>query len=198
MMNDCKQLLEALRCLDAGEPFEININIPVSGKSYFQCVQINRDIVNAGQQSIAFDDRLIYPHVTLKMGCVLNGQLDGVLNELDSYFKTVSCFELTPRQVILKQPQNNYYFAEIFNERLMSISSDLNKLLEGKMQAHRFTLSKDNLHHITLGYKFSRDQAEDVLGRQIDAFIADRIAVSISGKFGVCLGSLKTYHLNLK
>lgn len=196
MTNDCKQLLYSLKSAKNGEAFQININIPVTGNAYFQCVEINGDIVGLGQDSIAFGgDRLIYPHVTLKMGDVLNGDIETVLKSLADYTRNLSRFTLAPQPVILKPTANKYYFAEIADERLLNMSSELDKLFEGKIQAHRFALSESNLHHITLGYKYAEQPTADVLGRQVDEFTVDRIAVSVAGKFGVCLGTLATFPL---
>lgn len=197
-MKDIEQLANLLYQLKKQEKFDININIPVNSKTYLDCVRLNGIIHKTNRSPIVFDEHgLIFPHVTLKMGTVNCGCFDSIITKLGDFIKNCKVMNLTPSPVILKSPANKYYFSEIQDDRLITISSALDNLLTDEMQVPRFPLSKDNLHHITLGYKYSDDVSiAPIIGQNVAPFTADRVQVSAMGKYGVCLGVLKTFYLN--
>ncbi len=199
-MKDAEQLANSLYQLKKKEEFDININIPVAGKAYDECIALNKIIKETNNSPVFFNaDRLIFPHITLKMGTVNRGCFENILNKLDGFTGGTEAIELTLQPVILKEPAKKYYFGEIDEQRLLDLSNDLDKLLSGDMKAPRFPLSQDNLHHVTLGYKYPDDpEIAPVIGKMISAFTADRIQVSVMGKFGVCIGVLKTFYLKNK
>ena len=197
-MEDIEQLLNSLYNLINQEAFDININIPVTDKAYKKCISLNNSIVETNDSPIRFNNRrLIFPHVTLKMGTVNSGHLENIIFKLENFITEIKSMELNPLPVILKAPANKYYFSEIDDDRLITISKKLDELLKDDMTFPRFPLSKNNLHHITLGYKYADDlKIAPVISDTIAPFIADRIQISIMGKIGVCIGVLKTFYLN--
>ena len=197
-MKDIDQLANALYQLQNQEKFDLNINIPVYGKTYLDCVRLNGIVYKVNKSPIVFDNNgLIFPHITLKMGTVNCGCFDSVIAKFGDFVKNYKAMTLKPSPVILKYPANKYYFSEIKDDRLIAISAALDELLTAEMQASRFPLTKDNLHHITLGYKSSDDvNIAPIIGESLTQFVADRVQVSVMGKFGVCIGVLKTFYLN--
>lgn len=197
-MKDIEQLANSLYQLQKQERFDININIPIISNAYSDCVQLNGIVYKANRSPIVFDNnRLIFPHITLKMGTVNCGCFNSIITKLGDFIKEYNVMNLVPSPVILKSPANKYYFSEIVDDRLIAISSELDKLLKDEMQSPRFPLSKDNPHHITLGYKYSDDtNIAPIIGETVAPFNADRVQVSIMGKFGVCIGVIKTFYLN--
>lgn len=197
-MTDLEQLAHSLSLLSKQEEFDININIPVIENTLVESISLNKIISKTNTNPITFtDQRLIFPHITLKMGTVKKGKFNNILAKMSALSCNLKKIPITPNPVIIKAPANKYYFSEINNEELLAISAELDKLLDEDMIASRFPLSKDNLHHITLGYKYQNDlQIAPVIGEKLTPFIADRIQISIMGKFGVCIGTLKTYYLS--
>lgn len=197
-MKDIDQLANSLLRLQKQKQFDININIPVNGKAYLDCLRLNQIVCQTNNSPIAFSNNgLIFPHVTLKMGTVNCGCFDSIIAKLGDFAKRCTVMSLTPSPVILKTPANKYYFSEIADERLLAITSELDQLLSDEMQVSRFPLSKDNLHHVTLGYKYPEDTTvASVIGQCVAPFVADRMHVSVMGGFGVCIGVLKTFYFN--
>ena len=197
-MKDIEQLIGALSQLQKQKEFDININIPVKNQAFFDCIQLNNIICETNNSPIKFcNNSFIFPHITLKMGTVNSNCFENIIIKLGDFTKTCRAIRISPLPVILKSPANKYYFSEIDEDSLIGISAELDKLLKDEMQLPRFPLSKDNLHHITLGYKYPNDlELAPVIGKTIAPFIAERIQVSIMGKFGVCIGVLKTFYLN--
>ncbi len=198
-MIDIEQYSNALYKLKKENEVEININIPVTSNAFLQCINLNEMIDKTSSTPIKFEKtRLIFPHVTLKMGTVKQNHFINLLIKLEEYFRDIKTFELFPRPVILKKPANKYYFSEIESNELIKISNDLDEILKEDMLPPRYALSKENLHHITLGYKYPEcDKISSVIGENIQPFNVDRIQVSIMGKYGVCIGVIKTYQLKL-
>ncbi len=196
-MKDIDQLAIALYQLKKLEDVDININIPVINDTLRDCVKLNKKIISVNKSPISFHgNRLIFPHVTLKMGTVKNGCFENLLFKLNDFAKNIKPMDLSFQQVILKSPANNYYFCEVDDDRLIALSKDLDILLNDEMSLPKFPLSKDNLHHVTLGYKYPDDlEIAPIIGELIASFRADRIQVSVKGKFGVCIGVLKTFNL---
>lgn len=195
-MKDYQELYMSIQKLVSDQEFDININIPVTGVTYGECLEINKKISNTHLSPISFSDtRIIYPHVTLRMGTVSPGALGKIFEKLSDYVPTLKPITLIPQPVILKEPNRNYYFSEIYDERLIAISKDLYGLLETEIIKSEFRSDKDNIHHISLGYKNEEDIVAQVLGMKLSEFVADRINVSVKGSNGVCLGSLKTIPL---
>lgn len=197
-MRDVEQFSNALYQLKRQEAFDVNINVPVHGKAYLDCVRLNGAVHKANKSPIVFDDNgLIFPHVTLKMGRVNCGCFNRIITKLGDFLRDYRVMELVPAPAILKSPANKYYFSEIVDERLIALSAELDKLLKDEMQLPRFPLSKDNAHHVTLGYKYSDDETvAPIIGETVAPFTADRVQVSVMGRFGVCIGVLKTFYLN--
>lgn len=194
-MKDIEQFLQSIQALTSQEAVDININIPVIGKTLNDCLIYNREISSCHKNPITFSPlRFTFPHVTIKMGTVNPGKFDSVLAKLNQLkFHSI---QLLPQPVILKAPGNKYYFSEIDNSDLLELSAHLDDLLKDEMQTPKFPLSKDNLHHITLGYKYPDTSViASVIDKIVNPFTADKIQVSIMGKFGVCLGVLKTFYL---
>ena len=196
-MKDLITLSHMLYKLSKDEETDINIHIPVSGKAQEECLNINNLLWSLVATPIVFGaEKLIYPHVTVKMGTLRAGAIENVLKKIDEFSKSLSIFEITPNPVILKMPAGKYFFSEIEDDRLLSISELLDEILMEDIKPSKFTLSKENLHHITLGYKFADSEVpSSVLGEKISPFLADRIQVSVMGKYGVCVGTLKTFYL---
>ena len=196
-MKDIDQLAIALYQLKKLEDVDININIPVINDTLRDCVKLNKKIISVNKSPISFHgNRLIFPHVTLKMGTVKNGCFENLLFKLNDFAKNIKPMDLSFQPVILKSPANNYYFCEVDDDRLIALSKDLDILLNDEMSLPKFPLSKDNLHHVTLGYKYPDDlEIAPIIGELIASFRADRIQVSVNCKFGVCIGVLKTFNL---
>ena len=196
-MNDIITLSNSLYKLSKSEEFDLNINIPVVGTALKECLAINRKMQEESFTPIAFNEnRLIFPHVTLKMGTVNQGCFETLLLKITKYLKKIMPLELSPLPIILKEPDSKYYFSEIYSEDLLAISRELNDLLGLEMKPARFSPSESNLHHITLGYKSADTNViQSVLGTRIDRFVADRVQLSVMGKYGVCIGVLKTFYL---
>ena len=115
---------------------------------------------------------------------------------VESFAKDLTKFSLRLMPTILKAPTNKYYFCEIYDEKLLDISAKLDGLLKEEMNPPRFPLTKDNLHHVTLGYKYPDCQTiAPVIGKTVQSFTVDKLQISIMGKFGVCIGVLKTFYL---
>lgn len=197
-MKDIEQLASSLYKLKQQEEFDININIPITNKAYTDCIALNKEILQTNNSPIQFNDRqLIFPHITLKMGTVNSGCFEDIILKLGDFLKDYKVMNLSPLPIILKAPANKYYFSEIDDDRLIELSKKLDELLKDDMKSPRFPLSKDNLHHITLGYKYPDDLVlSPIIGKTLSPVTADRIQVSIMGKFGVCIGVLKTFYLN--
>lgn len=194
-MKDIEQVFQSIKALTYQEAVDININIPVIGEALDDCLIYNREISSCHKNPITFSSlRFTFPHVTIKMGTVNPGKFDSVLVKLSQFkFYTIP---LSPQPVILKAPGNKYYFSEINNCDLLELSAHLDDLLKDEMQPPKFPLSKDNLHHITLGYKYpDTSMVASVIDKIVHPFTADKIQVSIMGKFGVCLGVLKAFYL---
>lgn len=199
-MKDIEKLSNSLQLLKNHEEVDININIPVSGVTLFECKEYNKIICFSNKTDLTFDDtRLIFPHVTLRMGTVKSGEFEKVLIKLNKLFENVKVMELVPKPIILKPPADKYYFSEIYDERLLSISSEIDSLLETELKEAEFGLCKDNVHHITLGFKNATDlNVAPIIGKSLCPFVADRIQISIKGQNGVCIGVLKTFYLQNK
>ncbi len=196
-MKDIEQYADSLYKLKKLEEFDININIPVVNQAFLDCIKYNTEILKTHNTPILFsNNRLIFPHITLKMGTVKSGHFENIIIKLGNLITKYNQMNLSPSPIILKPPANKYYFSEINDDKLIALSMELDELLKDDMKLPRFPLSKDNLHHITLGYKFPEDtELAPIIGQNVKSFIADRIQVSIMGKFGVCIGVLKTYYL---
>lgn len=196
-MKDLEQLISSLTLMNEGREFDININIPVSGGAFYDCLKVNGEICASHFSPISFGgERLIFPHVTLKMGTVVAGKADEITERLCKVAASVSAFTLTPQPVILKAPENKYYFSEIDDGGLAALGSVVEEALKDCMTAARHPLGRDNLHHITLGYKAEEDTATaDVIGKKIRPFTADRFLISIKGKLGVCVGTVRAFPL---
>ena len=79
-MKDIDQLAIALYQLKKLEDVDININIPVINDTLRDCVKLNKKIISVNKSPISFHgNRLIFPHVTLKMGTVKNGCFENLL-----------------------------------------------------------------------------------------------------------------------
>lgn len=195
-MNDLQQLTISMQRLEKSQDVDINVNIPVTGDALSDCIKLNTLLAEETDTPITFNEnRLIFPHITLKMGTLKGGRFQDVVKKVGDYASNIEAMELSPLPVILKQPANKYYFCEIDDSRLLSISNDLNELLCNDMNEPRFPLSKDNLHHVTLGCKNPDDNESDIIGKTISPFWADKIQISVLGRFGVCVGVLKSFQL---
>ena len=130
------------------------------------------------------------------MGTVLPDTAEEIFNKLGEIFSSVRALQLRPLPVILKSPENKYYFSEIENGELFSLSAKLDSELNKLMAATRHPFGADNLHHITLGYKPSEEIPEASVKGRVRPFVADRAVVSVKGKYGVCIGAVKTFAFN--
>ena len=177
---------------------EIIINIPVLNETYYKCLYINQNICKINGNLIKFNSfDNVFPHITLKMGKVKDNNISNIIKVLEDYFINKYKMEFNTTDVILKEPNNKYYFVEIDDDRLMKISSDLDELLRDFMEDSEFVFSKNNLHHITLGRRHSDDEkVANVDLLNVGKVFADRIYVSLKGKYGVCLNILKVINLN--
>ena len=99
--------------------------------------------------------------------------------------------------IILKKPDNRYYFSEIVDKRLMKISNDLDVLFRDIMSKPKFLLNESNPHHVTIGYKNTDDEnISNVIGKTIGDIECNKVCVSIKGIHGTCLDILETIYLH--
>ena len=54
IINDAKNFIEALTLMNEGKAFDININIPVSGGAFYDCLAVNGEICAAHPSPIFF------------------------------------------------------------------------------------------------------------------------------------------------
>lgn len=174
----------------------IDINIPVCGKAFFDCVQLNLKMLCSNASDISFEN-FCHPHVSLKLGKISSiNDLEQIMAILKKYFSKVTSKTLSCLPLLLKQPAQEYYFCEIEDEKLMEISRDLDVLLADFMQPPKHPICKENLHHITIGYRnLDMKICDEVLGQKVSDFCFDRVCISLVGNHGVCMGTLKTYYL---
>ena len=196
-MTDLFTMRDAYTKLLSGENCGVNIHIPVTGEAFRQCTELNRTIAKEHRTPIVFGSTdFVFPHVTLKMGLVRGGKLPDVLQKLEAFTQDLSSMQIALCPVILKEPVNKYYFCEADDPRLIALSAALDELLAEEIIPGKFRLCKENLHHVTLGYKQDpATPAASVLGEKVVPFTANRIQVSVKGDYGVCLGVLKSYEL---
>lgn len=193
-MKELENLFSLFQSLKEKGGAKININIPACGETYFDCVRLNEMMGDCSD----FNFRgLLQPHVTIKMGEVESlDDLACILDILETCVSNFSCETLSPKPVILKKPDEKYYFCEIENENLMKMSRLLDKKLERYMKQPHHPLDENNLHHITIGYRTGdMPICEKVLNKEISAFKFDRICVTMCGNHGVSFGTIKNFML---
>lgn len=198
-MKDLEMLNKLVEDLMNGEGAKIDINIPVCGQAFFECVKLNEKMCKQKMSDIRFRE-FCHPHISLKMGQISSVEdLEKIFQILDKYFAGVRGGGVSALPLILKKPAEEYYFCEVDDARFIDMSSQLDKLLCDLMLPPKHPLGKDNLHHITIGYRTEGMKVcQSVLGETIPPFSFDRVCVSLVGEHGVCLGAVKTFFLREK
>lgn len=85
-MKDFEMLCELVKSLKNGEGAKIDINIPVCGQGFFDCVKLNEKMCQQKMSDISFRE-FCHPHISLKIG-----QISSV-EDLEKIFQILkNCF----------------------------------------------------------------------------------------------------------
>lgn len=176
-------------------PVKINIHIPIRGKLFSDCLEINKIINQKEKSAIDFSaTSLQIPHLTLLMGTVYNKEsLDNIFNTVAELSNKINPFVLPITNPYIKQPNNKYLFIDVKdNGTLEDFQNQLKRKINTEIECSRF--GGINFEpHITLGYCASKFEKPMNFNLSIGEINIDAIEISLSGSKGSCIGSLRTF-----
>lgn len=181
-------------------PVKINIHIPIRGNLYFECVGLNKKIIEVTKSEVSFSPSSFHiPHMTLYMGFAINlSNLELTLKKTEEFANSITRFEMQISKPYIKKPQYNWIF---FDASPADYIINIKHQLKEKVGICLEPLSWDVVQekpHITIAYiKQNFTEIEKLLqdwNTNITSY-AEAMEVSFSGARGSCIGSIRTYEL---
>ena len=202
-MSYFEEYYNLLSALEKHEKVKINIHFIISDPLKSFCTKTNQE---ANKRSIGFIDlaanKIIYPHVSVFMGFVDSyTMLENTFPIIDEYSQTVQPFAYEPTRIYFagvapSAPQ--YLFTSSTQDSfIQQQKSELNNILINHVYPLDWNM-KDEAPHATIGcYKKVTPDLTKFIDTitTIPACNISQIGVSLCGKRGVCLGTLKIFDL---
>lgn len=202
-MNYIQELTNQLSLLSKNEKMKINIHFIISEPLNSFCIDLNQKVQRCNSGLIRMGtNSIVLPHVSIFMGFVDSYQmLDSVFSIIDEYAKSQTSFSLDPTKMYFKNVSKyepKYLFIDLLQYNyLMKQKQILNSLLKDKVFPIGWDMTNEP-PHITIGcYRKVTEQAQSIIDETpiIPSCTISQIGISVSGKKGVCLGSLKVFPL---
>lgn len=202
-MNYFKEYTEKLLTLQNGDKTKINIHFIVSEPLTSFCFNVNQNIkkhnfglINMGVESI------VVPHISLFMGFVDSFEmLEKVFCEVYKYAQKLTPFSFDPTNIYFKRlysTEPQYLFIDsLQTDFLMRQKEELDNILKEIVYPLDWNMKQER-PHVTVGcYKNITPSVCQIIDsyNMIPSCRISQIGVSLSGKYGVCLGLLKVFDL---
>lgn len=199
-----KELSEQLQNLINNKDTKINIHFEISSPLLETCYEINQTInkyafgfINLGTKYITV------PHISIFMGYINTyEQLEFIISEIEHYSKTIDSFRIDPVRLYFKsatEKSSKYLFMDTLqNDFLLEQKKIIFDKLIDKIKPLEWDM-KNSRPHITIGcYKNTTPKVIQLINsyKEFPICTIKRIGISLVGKKGICLGTLKSFSLN--
>lgn len=202
-MNYLEELSLELNKIRTGDYTKINIHFNINDNLLALCEQINSEINSVEESFIKFGPKsIVLPHISLFMGYINSyEQFEYILKITKEFSEKNASFRIDPTRLYIKDTnvtKSKYIFLDLLqNEDICENKKYFGDLLHNKVKPLEWNFQKER-PHITLGcFDKTNKKIEKVIAKyyEFPSCELKEIAISISGKKGMCFGNLKSYKL---
>lgn len=183
-------------------PLKINVHLELPVELLRHCINLNAKIGELTETEIDFRcPSLQKPHITLGMGyCTSAKNLQGVLCAVEHFCRNLPKVSISPQRPYLKLPKKNYLFIDLVEcGEVIELKRQLDVVLVDNIIPMDWNVVEEP-PHITIAYcrnpKSSLEEAVSKLSGSVGG-TCESIGVSVCGPRGSCLGTLRSFPLDL-